>query len=359
MKKYKFYLICLLLFILLIFASCGTVEKEPVVIVQSEDNTLSFTMVYVSYDDVAHTQKIDCTYAQTKEQEVAFNATGKYVDKVYVKRGDTVKKGDLLCELSSESLKQSIDKLEYSVKRNELKLGYLDDNETLEIQDLWINAMKFGGDTESVKESVKNLQESYERQRVLLNDTLEFDREELAQLKQEYKDSKLYSTLDGKVYKINSDLEGSTSKAGEVIMTIVDNTNCLFSVEGTEYRDLFKDDVAVDMKVSFSSAAGEYLLKPYDIDNWTENMLFYVYDGPDTTGIEVGTKGTISIVDASREHVLSIPKNVLHSADDKIYVYTLSEENVREIRYIEIGLIGDDKVEVLSGLSEGETVIKK
>lgn len=359
MKKNRLRLICLLAIFILLFAGCKEVKEDPVVIVQAEDNTMSFNLIYASYDTVSRTEKLDCKYVQTKEQEVSFNSTGKYVDKVYVKKGDVVKKGDLLCELSADALKQSIDKLEYTVRRNEFKLGYLDDHEYLDIQDQWINAMRFNTDEATVKESVKSIQENYDRQRTLLNDTLEFDREELNSLKQEYKDSKLYSTLDGKVYTIDSELEGSTSKAGEVIMTIVANENCLFEVDGTEGRDLFSEGVAVNMKVSFSNAAGDYLLMPYDMEKWEDSMLFYVYDGPDTGDIEVGTKGTISIVSDEREHVLCVPKNVLHSAEEKTYVYILNDANIREIRYIETGLYGDDKVEVLSGLQEGEKVIRK
>ena len=58
-------------------------------------------------------------------------------------------------------------------------------------------------------------------------------------------------------------------------------------------------------------------------------------------------------------HVLSVPRDTVHEAGDKSFVYTLTEENVREIRYIETGLVGDERVEILSGLSEGEKVLKK
>ena len=96
-----------------------------------------------------------------------------------------------------------------------------------------------------------------------------------------------------------------------------------------------------------------------EMESWTDQMLFSIYDGPDNSEIDMGVMGTISVEIAKKEHVLSVPKDTVHVAGDKAFVYTLSAENVREIRYIEVGLMGDEKVEVLSGLSEGEKVLKK
>ena len=113
------------------------------------------------------------------------------------------------------------------------------------------------------------------------------------------------------------------------------------------------------MKIIYSSAAGDYLVMPYDMDSWDDTMYFSVYDGPDNAEIEMGVMGTIYVETEKKEHVLSLPTDLVHEADGKYFVYTLTSENVREIRYIETGLIGNERVEILSGLSEGEKVLKK
>ena len=345
---------------LLCFSACTDKEEVPLVIVDSEDDVVSFNLIPVTYDDVTLTGKIDCTYVQTNSQEVSFNQTGKYVDKVYVKEGERVKKGTLLCELSSDSLQKSIDELKYKIKRNELLLGYSETNEHLAIQDRWISRMNNNYDSdENARKDVESIQKSYARERELINDSLEFDREELRKKQKELNSSRLYAAMDGKVFKLKDNLEGSTSKAGTVIMTIVDDSNCLFSSGNIECKNLFKEGVAADMKIIYSSAAGDYLVMPYEMENWGDTMLFSIYDGPDNSEIEMGTMGTISVEIEKKEHVLSVPKDTVHTAGDKTFVYTLTEDNVREIRYIETGLMGDDRVEILSGLSEGEKVLKK
>lgn len=352
-----FFILCTASFLL---TGCTDKEEAPSVIVDSEEDVVSFNLIPVSYEDVVLTANIDCTYVQTESQEVSFNATGKYVDKVYVEEGDYVKKGDVLCELSSDALERSIEQLEYQIERNEIQLSYYDTYENLDIQDQWVGfIVRNGTDDSAVKEAVKKIQKNYDRQRVLLNDSLEFDRKELANKKKELKASRLYATMDGKVYKLKKGLEGSTSKADEVLMTIVDDSTCLFEVKDVSYRNLFSEGTPVDMKIYYSTASGDYLLVPYEMENWTDSLLFSVYTGPDNAVIDVGVMGEISIVMETKSNVLSVPKETVHMIEDKAFVYTLNEDNIREIRYVEIGLYGDERVEIISGLSEGEKVVRK
>ena len=241
-------------------AGCATNEDAPLVMVDSEDDVISYSLVNASYNDVVKTVRIDCSYVQTTEQEVSFPVTGKYVDKVYVHDGDKVKKGDILCELSSQSLEEEIERLTYQIQRNELQLSYLDIQENLDIQDRWLPTL--GNpymNTEAISESVEAIQENYKRRRDLLNDSLEFDRADLSNKQRELRQSRIYASMDGVVYKLLPRLEGSTTKADTVIMTIVDKSQCLFKVKGTDNKEFFKEGEPVDMKVSFSSSSGDYV----------------------------------------------------------------------------------------------------
>ena len=337
----------------LLLAGCGKTEEAPLVMVDSEEDVVSYSLVQVTYDDVILTRKMDCTYSQSKAQEVSFNVTGKYVEKVYVEEGDVVKKGDILCELASSTLEEEIEELDYKVKKNELKLSNYDMQEALDIQDLYT----YGGAPS--KERVDSIKSSYERKRVLTNDDLEFDREELSRKRKELRESKLYASLDGVVFNLKKNLEGSTSKADTVIMNIVDSSDCKFEIEGTEFKSFFKEGERVDMNIPFSTAAGDYVLLPYEIDTWTDKMIFSIFTGPENAKIDVGTRGTISVIESEKTHVLSLPKDVIHQAGDEYFVYTLNEDNIRTIKYITIGLYGDERAEILEGLSEGEKVVKK
>jgi len=351
--SYKLMVLLLVSTILLSVSACGSSEEVPFINVDGQDNIISYTLVTVGYEDIVQTKKVDCVYVQTTAQEVSFDVTGKYVDKVYVKEGDKVQKGDLLCELSSSALEDAIEDLEYRIERNEKLLGFLDQDEQLEIQNAWLT------NPNGAKKQVENIQSRYKLTRQNYNDSLEFDRAELQQKKTELKNSRIYASLDGIVYKLKERLEGSTTRKGEVIMTIVDNKECLFAVRKTEYSYLFKEGETVPMKIPYSDAAGDYELMPIDMDKWDEQLLFKVYTGPENAEIDMGTNGTITATVDKREHVLALPKSVVHTAEGKSFVYVVNEDNVREVKWIETGLEGDSSIEIISGLNEGEKVVKK
>ena len=55
--------------------------------------------------------------------------------------------------------------------------------------------------------------------------------------------------------------------------------------------------------------------------------------------------------------MLTLPLSAVYHADGKPYVYVLDENDFRQIVWIETGLVGDEKVEILSGLNEGDKVV--
>ncbi|MGN0402173.1 MAG: efflux RND transporter periplasmic adaptor subunit [Acetatifactor sp.] len=346
----------------LLLCSCGMQQPEtPLMVVEDSDDTVEYNFATAEKGDVVLTQRVMCTYKQQADQEISFSLTGRLVDKVYVQEGDLVKKGDLLAELSAGNLERQIEDLEYRISRNQLLLEYADKNEELDISQAWVNYL-FNGypfSKEALDESIASIQQRYRYQREDSEDALELDRMQLAKLQQEFQYCRVYAGMDGKVYKLKEHLEDSTSKDGEVIMTIVDNSQCLFEAKIPEYADCFKEGETVSMTVVTGSAPGQYELLPYQIENWGEVQQFTVFSGPTTTGIEVGTNGTMQFVVDSRQQVLCIPKTAVNSADGKYFVYVADEDNMRQVRWVEVGLVGDDMAEILDGLEEGEKVIRK
>lgn len=327
--------------------------------VEDSNDTITYDYCTVERGDVALTTPIRCTYTQQDGQEVSFSVTGRRVDKVYVEEGDKVKKGDILAEFDVGNLESRIEDLEYRITRNEHLLEYTEINEALDISQGWVNYLYVEVSKEDTERMVSSIQENYSRQRENLQDTLELDRLELGMMKQELKNSRVYAGISGIVYGIQNDLEGSTSKEGQVIMTIIDNSKSLFESNAVEYASYFREGETVSLTVVTGSAPGKYELMPYNMSNWGEVLQFSIYDGPATTGIEVGTGGTMYLTLESRRNVLCVPKTAVNSADDKYFVYVADEDNMRQIRWVETGLFGDDSIEILSGLEEGEKVIRR
>jgi len=54
---------------------------------------------------------------------------------------------------------------------------------------------------------------------------------------------------------------------------------------------------------------------------------------------------------------LSVPDTSIMMEGEKSYIYTVSDENIANKTEVEIGLRGDSKVEILSGVNEGDQIV--
>jgi len=341
---------------LFVVCGCGTAEDEShMVVLEKEVQQTAYELSTVAIGDVIQTERIRCTYKQLKEQEVSFSLEGKRVNKVYVKVGEKVTKGQLLAELSGGSLNQDIDTMKYRINRLTLELSYITQNEELSISSARVNEL-FGG--YSADEQVKSIQKNAELQRQDKQDELDYCKAKLSQLEAERRASSIYAEMDGIVYKIADRLEGSTSQKDKTVITIIDASECVFEAKEPAYAKYFKEGEVVPMKLTASSV-GEYELIPYQMENWGEKQLFSIYNSPTEDGIEVDTSGYITLTIEKRENVLCVNKVAVHTAGDESYVYVIGDNNNREIQWITTGLVGDEMIEIVSGLTEGDKVIAK
>ena len=347
-----------------LFVGCGkTVEEEPIVVVEKNVETIGYKLSNVERSDVILTSTLGCNYVQTKEQDVVFDFGGKRIDRVYVKEGDIVKEGDVLVELEIGDVKEEIARLEYEIAKEEKQLSYVDKTEEFELADSYYGYV-YGSkmeedDLKYWEERDEQIKENNTYKREDYSDQLEFNKRKLNKLKAELDGNRVYAKIGGTVISVEKDLEGSTAKKDQTIMKIVDNADGIFESTEVDKASYFKEGEAVSMNIVYGTAKGDYELMPSDMASWGEKLIFSVLSMPDGVSLEVGTLGTISVVVDKRENVLSIPFGALNEADGKYYVYVLDENDLRQVRYVETGLIGDDKVEILSGLEEGEAVVRK
>jgi hypothetical protein len=91
------------------------------------------------------------------------------------------------------------------------------------------------------------------------------------------------------------------------------------------------------------------------VDKDSQKIIFEL-DQPDFS-IKVGTRGTVTVVRGEADGVLSLPKTCVFAAEDFWFVYVLTDEGVREMRKVTIGLVGNDYIEITGGVSESDSVI--
>lgn len=332
------------------------------VLLDKETDTIAYSLTSVTRQDVVLTKIMSLNYTQDQEQEVSFDTGGRRISKVYVHEGDPVKKGDLLVELDTDGITEQIDELEYRISKNELQLQYLDAAEKFEEQSTY-NSFVYNNPNISEDDLTKyeknhdSIVTNYRYKREDYNDELEFDKKKLSQLKNRLATSKITSRMDGIVYKVTDGLEGSTSLKDEVVMTVVDNGSGKFVLEEPDYASYFHEGDIFDLEIVYGSAAGMYEVTPVDMDLWGDTQLFEVVSGPENEGIDIGTSAYMTIELDRAQNVLSLPLGAISYADDKPYVYVLDDEDYRQIVWVETGLAGDERIEIVSGLNEGDQVV--
>lgn len=362
MKKTKIFA---LLGCILLVAGCGATEKEePIIMIDASEEAIVYNMEEISRGEVILTKKIDCQYVQTSQQDVSFPVGGNIVDKVYVRVGDHVEVGDVLVDLENGNMADNIANLEYQIARNELLLGYVDKAEEFDLQSAYYSFVYSPGekdeyDVKDFDKECAKISEGYTYQREDYQDALEFDKKKLEKLKAEYKGNRVTATMAGTVYYIKSGLEGSTAKKDDVILTIVDNNNGLFEIEDSEAARFFNVGESVAMNISYGDAKGDYEIIPHNMTEWGEKQYFEILARPENASLSVGVSGTIVATVDKKEDVLRIPIKALYEADGKYYTYVLNSENLREAKFIEVGLVGDNYAEVLSGIDLGMKVVRR
>lgn len=351
----------------IVCTGCGQIntdtQENSVVVVSGEETGPTYNLEEVKRGTVVSSKSLTCVYVQAKQQEVAFSEGGKTIEKIHVREGDYVKTGDLLAEVSTGTLEEDIAALEYKIAKDELEMGYLGAHEDFELRDSYYKMVYYSPreeeDVEEQEERDEDIRESYQYKREDYQDEQEFDKAELEKLKAEFASSRLLASMDGVVYSVQRGLEGTTSTRDEVIMTIIDGTQGMFEMEEPEYMQYFSEDDIINLEITYGSAAGAYEVTPTKMDEWSEKQYFSVYSGPDNDGIEVGTKASIQMVLDEKEDVIYLPNECIYKADDKSYVYVLDEQNMQTACWIETGLVGDAVTEVISGLNEGDMVVKR
>jgi len=77
----------------------------------------------------------------------------------------------------------------------------------------------------------------------------------------------------------------------------------------------------------------------------------------DTENVLTGMFGKVSIITETHENTLLAPATSVFGVDDSFYVYTLDENSIMRKTPVTIGLSNYDQVEILSGVSEGDTIV--
>ncbi|MBR6536150.1 MAG: hypothetical protein IKT67_03030 [Lachnospiraceae bacterium] len=334
-------------------ALCGcnkTQKDDKSSVLTSGNGTSSYEMTTVQKDRIQKTKVLVANYQQVKSENLSFSVDGRRLSGVYVSLGDSVKKGDLLAEVYCDEEKESLATLGYQIRTQEMKIEHLKEQKELKLAQL--ARKKSSMSATEYQNRVDLLETEYRLQIEDIEDSVYIAQLQYDELYQWVEGCKIYAGMDGTVTYLRDTGSSFISWSGNKVMTVSDSAECAFLCDDIEYAEHF----TVGETYVFATSTGveyETYLKGIDAEQGVMHFELKVprYDMP------LGLRVLYSLVLEEKEDALSVPKNAVHYAGDGAYVYYFDEEGNRQIKQIEVGLEADSKVEVVSGLAEGDEVI--
>lgn len=258
------------------------------------------------------------------------------VKKIHVYAGSKVNRGQLLAELDGSIVASSIAEVE-----NGLKLA-----KTIfeRQQRLWNK--NIGSEIEFLQ--AKNNKESLEKR--------------LATLKEQYKLAKIFSPLSGTIDKILIK-EGEMAAAGMGAIRVVQLSNLKIKVDLSEIyisRIKKKDLVHVSIPVigrKFDLRV-DAVSQVIDPENRTFQIEMKIPRSE--AGIKPNMLSVLTINDYSNHEALVVPQNSVQETGAGKFIFVAEQKNggwIARRRSVRTGKSYKDRIEVLSGLQEGEHVV--
>ncbi len=342
--KRQFYTLVSLTMIATTLISCGNDKAaQP----QQQQQALPFPVTTVPQKNVTTYQTFPTSIEGIITSEVRAKVSG-YIQKVLVDEGETVKKGQALFKLETQSLSQDADAAKASVNVAEVEV-----------------------------EKLKPLVEKG----IISNVQLETAKAQLAQAKSNYNSinanisyATVKSPVDGVVGAINfreGSLVSATSQRALTTVSDIKQIYAFFSMNETKYLDFLqntpgntlKEKVANFPKVHLTLANGFQYKKEGtiqtvtgQIDATTGTVSFRaIFDNPSGL-ITNGNSGTISIPTVY-ENAVVIPQSATFEQQGQTFVYVVNGENKTVATPVNVKDKNSHLYVVASGVKQGDKIV--
>ena len=338
-------LYCLIL-IIIFLTGCLPVE-EPLLPIPtlSVPEPVLFNTEPVDVGDVMLFRDLRAGFVPAREEILSFPMNGILFDSVNVRAGDFVQEGDIIVELERSSYVRELEQATRELEMAEVNLRQLEEAHTLHLQRERILGIPVD------RISYARRHDNYSHQIDILNIKIE-------NLEYEMERRVLRASMDGYITSLRRLNEGDVTVADQQIAIIADVTETVFLVTGDGANLLHLGDV-VEITIRSEVYYG-IVIDPLEY-NLTANRSDYeayvlIPDGHQY-GFTTTSFGNIRIVIDAMEDVLCVPFDAIHVHEDRTFVFVL-EEGLRTLRDVEVGLMGNVRVEIVSGLELGELVIR-
>lgn len=346
---------------LLLLTGCADNSEEEVkIIVEEEKQNSAYTFVAVKRGTVTNEIGINCKYAPKESIDCTFTGQGREIAEVLVEKGDFVTKGQVLARQNIEEFEEKILEEKHAIEMAELTLAQLQEMEQMDL-DIMERAYEYQDeetrDGETYRMNRKKTKMRYEEQIQDCQDDIAVHTLRLQEYQKKVSEGSLTAPATGVVTASHSDLVGSISKPSEKVVTMISSEALVFESTELEKAEYLEEGTVYQVVVP-KGGKERVVDVVRTVDEEEPEKMFFEVQTPDLQ-VSVGDAGVIWLELETKENVLYLPNEVLCKSGDKTYVYTMGENEIRQICYVKTGISDRENTEILEGLEEGDYVLQE
>ena len=228
----------------ILFGCAAKTQEDNLILVEQEESEAEYNLTVVSRQDIVKSDKVRCAYQAVNAESLSFDVDGRTVGTVYVSRGDTVTRGQLIATLDAGDTQMRIDELNYQIERNEMLTAQLEADKAQEKEKAALDysySRQWKVDQDAYEERLAQIDEAYRYQLEDYADSLIILKKKLADAKSGVGQGNLYAGMSGTISYLADNLEGSTTVKDERVVTILDISECIFVADEATYADYFTE----------------------------------------------------------------------------------------------------------------------
>lgn len=289
-------------------------------------------------------KKIVATGTVTAENQytLSYEKQSGTVSKFYVKAGDKVKKGDVICDLDTYDLDYQIEEKQLYLEKAKLNVDIIYEG---------------GGSQAEIDSAYVDVQ--------LLE-------KELEKLQAQKEDSSLKSPIDGVVSSLSDVRAGDNVNPGQTIATVIDTSALYIAIQPDDLTQ-YDIDTEVRIRIGEDYYDGVVFMTPKKLADYQAEQN-EDHNNVDDTGIDyqadtiyvrfkdtapaeaVGQLAdTILVLDSVKDAIV-ISNNLIKKVDGTKVVYVLKNGEKTAVE-VETGLSTGSQTEIRSGLNEGDEIV--
>lgn len=354
----------LLLGLFLLTGCAGTGEEDMNIVVEEDVQEAAYTLVAVKRGDITNEVSIRCKYLPKEKITCAFEGQEREITEVLVEKGDFVKKGDVLARQDVEEFEELILEEKHAIEMQQLALEQLEEMEYLDLE-LFDQTYEFQDedtrDGEAYRLDREKMLQRYKEQKEDCEDAILVHTMRLQEYQKNVKEGTLVAPASGVVTVSQVDLVGTVSKPSEKVVTMIANDALIFVSDDVDKAHYLEAGQIYEVLVGKGESQKIVEVTPMEEEKEegeeSKEILFAIQT-PDLK-LETGAQGVIWITLEEKKDVLYVPSEILHTSGDKTYVYTMSDNGIRNINYVTTGVSDREKTEIVEGLEEGQYVLQE